>query len=271
MNWFQNILVGILFFGALALAGFFTIISEAGPFAKKGNMLVLYFDNADGVKTGSRVTVLGVPAGAVTDLNLVGVDKNGQPVKEDSPDAVAQKVAVTIEIRRPVKFYSNYKIAVKNETILSGKIIAIDPGSIKPGEDGRIPEAIAVMAPSTTDLQKERKSALEKRLENPSQKGAFVDLKGESSGDPLAGLSEMIAENRGYIRLKLNNVAEINTKINSGKGTLGLLVNDDELHRNANTVLTDAQVVVRELREGLEDTREQAPVNSFLRAALTAF
>ena len=268
MNWFQNVLVGILFFGALALAGFFTIISEAGPFAKKGNLLVLYFDNEDGVKVGSRVTVLGVPAGVVTDLALIGVDQAGLPLKEDSPDIVAQKVAVTAEIRRPVKFYSNYKIAVKNETILSGKIIAIDPGSVRPMENGKIPELISVLAPSTTDLQKERKSALEHRL---GQKGGFVDLQGESSGDPLAGLSEMISENRTDIRRTLNNVAEITTKINQGKGTLGLLVNDDELHRNANTVLTDAQIVVRELREGLEDTREQAPVNSFLRAALTAF
>ncbi|MCE9597413.1 MAG: MlaD family protein [Spirochaetia bacterium] len=267
MNWFQNILVGILFFGALALAGFFTIVSESGPFAKKGNQTVLYFDNADGIKIGSRVTVLGVPAGTVTDLSLIGVDDQRRPVAEET-QAVAQRVAVTIELKRPVKFYSNYKIAVKNETILSGKIIAIDPGSIRAGEDGKIPEVVKVLAPSTSELQSESKTALQHRIE----KGAgYTDLQGESSGDPLAGLSEVLAENRTDIRRTLNNVAEITTKINQGKGTVGLLINDDELHRNANTVLTDAQIVVRELRESLEDTREQAPVNSFLRAALTAF
>lgn len=267
MKWWQNILVGILFFGALALAGFFTIVSESGPFAKKGSQLVLFFDNADGIKTGARVTVLGVPAGSVVDLALVPVDEKNQPAEEGK--GVAQRVAVTIELRRPVKFYSNYQIAVKNETILSGKIIAIDPGSSRPNEAGRIAEPVEVLSPSTGDLKREGKTALQYTLSKGG--GAYVNLQGESSGDPLAGLSEMIAENRGDIRRTLNNVAEITTKINQGKGTIGLLVNDDELHRNANTVLTDAQVVVRELRESLEDTREQAPVNSFLRAALTAF
>lgn len=267
MNWWQNILVGILFFGALALAGFFTIVSESGPFAPKGNQMVLYFDNADGIKTGARVTILGVPAGTVVGLDLVSVDEKNQPAEDGR--GVAQRVAVTIELRRPVKFYSNYQIAVKNETILSGKIIAIDPGSSRPGPDGLIPKTVDVLSPSTTDLKREGQTALQYTLAKGG--GAYVNLQGESSGDPLAGLSEMISENRGDIRRTLNNVAEITQKINQGKGTIGLLVNDDELHRNANTVLTDAQIVVRELRESLEDTREQAPVNSFLRAALTAF
>lgn len=267
MNWWQNILVGILFFGALALAGFFTIVSESGPFAKKGNQMVLYFDNADGIKTGARVTVLGVPAGTVVDLALVSVDEKNQPAEDGK--GIAQRVAITIELRRPVKFFSNYQIAVKNETILSGKIIAINPGSSRPGEDGQPPRILEVLTPSTADLKREGQTALQYTLAKSG--GTFVNLQGESSGDPLAGLSEMISENRGDIRRTLNNVAEITTKINQGKGTIGLLVNDDELHRNANTVITDAQIVVRELRESLEDTREQAPVNSFLRAALTAF
>lgn len=229
--------------------------------------MVLYFDNADGIKTGARVTILGVPAGTVVGLDLVSVDEKNQPAEDGS--GVAQRVAVTIELRRPVKFYSNYQIAVKNETILSGKIIAIDPGSSRPGPDGQVPKTVDVLSPSTTDLKREGKTALQYTLAKGG--GAFVNLQGESSGDPLAGLSEMISENRGDIRRTLNNVAEITQKINQGKGTIGLLVNDDELHRNANTVITDAQIVVRELRESLEDTREQAPVNSFLRAALTAF
>ncbi len=73
------------------------------------------------------------------------------------------------------------------------------------------------------------------------------------------------------VRITLENLRDITDKVNKGQGTLGILINDDELHRNASTLLSDAQIVVREVREGLEDTREQAPVNSFVRAALTAF
>ena len=96
-------------------------------------------------------------------------------------------------------------------------------------------------------------------------------MKGKTNEDPLVSLSELIAENRSDIRKTISNVADISGKINSGKGTLGRLINQDDIHSNVNTTLTDAQIVLRELREGLEDTREQAPVTSFIRSALSAF
>lgn len=263
MSWVQNLMVGVLFFGALALVGFFTIVSDFGPFALPGKQMVVFFDNAEGLKIGSRVTVLGVPSGLISDIALVPVDVARKPVNEDSPLKVAQRVAVTIELKKPVYFYKNYSIAIKNESILAGKVVAIDPGNAGVGDV----ERLELFSISARDVSR-NKTALKMRLENPDIKN---DLEGISSGDPLAGVSELIEENREDVRRTINNVAEITTKINTGRGTLGLLVNDDELHRNANTVLTDAEIVVRELREGLEDTREQAPVTSFIRSALTAF
>ena len=120
------------------------------------------------------------------------------------------------------------------------------------------------------ELAKKGQTALEYHLAS-RMTGAAVDLSGVSAGDPLAGLSQLIDENRDDLRRTVNNIADITTKINEGRGTIGQLINNDDLHRNANTLVTDAQVVVKELREGLEDTREQAPVTSFIRAALTAF
>lgn len=268
MNWLQNILVGLLFFGALFLVGYFTIVSESGPFARPGKRMVFYFDNADGIKEGSKVTVLGVPSGSVTGVDLVTVDQRGDVVEPDAPDRIRQIVAVTIELKKSVVFYENYRIAIKNESLLSGKVVSVDPGSANTA-DGNVPAQIPVFSVDSAVLSSTGQSALEYRMASSSEK--FVDLKGESSGDPIAGFSELIAENREDVRRTIKNVAEITDKINSGDGTIGKLINDNELHRNANTLVTDAQIVVREVRESLEDTREQAPVTSFVRAALTAF
>lgn len=263
-------LVGLLFFGALFMVGFFTIVSQSGPFAERGKQLLLFFDNAEGIKEGSRVTVLGVPSGLVEAVDLVSVDAANNVVTDDAPERVGQRVAVTIELREDVVFYQNYIVAIKNESLLSGKVISVDPGSARPdGSDDTIQE-IRVLAVSASELSSRGQSALDYYIENRDGL-EFVELQGEASGDPVAGIAELISENRGNVRETIENVRDITRKINEGKGTLGLLVNDDELHRNANTLVTDAQTVVTELRESLEDTREQAPVTSFVRAALTAF
>lgn len=270
MKWLQNLLVGLLFFGALFMVGFFTIVSQSGPFAARGRQYVLFFDNAEGVKTGSRVTVLGVPSGLVEAVELVAVDRDNRPVPSDSPDRVGQRVAITIELQKEVVFYRNYAVAIKNENLIAGKIISIDPGSARnvEVEDGA-PATISIFSASPAELAESGQSALDRYL--ASGQADTVRLEGVASGDPVAGIAELIAENRDNVRQTIENVRDITDKINQGQGTLGLLVNDDELHRNANTLVTDAQTVVKELRESLEDTREQAPVTSFVRAALTAW
>ncbi len=271
MNWLQNLIVGTLFFGSLAILGYFTIVSESGPFAKPGQYTVVFFDNAEGIKVGSRVTVLGVPMGRVYAIDLVSVDHNLNPVEADSPYRTGQRVALTLELNRPVIFYDNYSVALKNESLLSGKIVSIDPGSVDPTDPSAADRIIPVAFYKPADLKVSGMTPLDYSIKQIDGAGTYTDLQGQSSGDPLAGISELISENREDVRRAVNNVAEITRKINTGHGTIGKLVNDDELHRDATYLLKDAEIVVREMRESLEDTREQAPVNSFIRAALTAF
>ncbi len=289
----QNILIGALFFGALSMLGFFTVISEEGPFASKGKEIVVFFDNADGIKVGSSVTVIGVRGGIVSSIDLVEVDKNRKMVGFNTTESVSQRVAVTLELKKELIFYENYTIDIKNASLLGGKVISVNPGSaieqieqieqkgtekkkisdirknddITGNEDVLINKRIQVLYFSVGGFSR---SALEQLIERRSEK-SFVELQGKSSGDPIAGLAELISENRENVRKTIQNIRDITSKINKGQGTLGQLINDDELHRNASTLVDDAQVVARELRESLEDQREQAPVNSFIRAMLTAF
>lgn len=53
-------------------------------------------------------------------------------------------------------------------------------------------------------------------------------------------------------------------KINSGKGTIAALLNDDAVYRETRSLL-------KELRESVEDLREQAPINSFIGVVFSAF
>lgn len=203
----------------------------------------VYFPNSEGIKLGSKVTVRGVPFGYVSKVDLIQIDGEGNFLSSGE-GGVSSKVEVTLVLQKPIQLYDNYSVKIRNESLLSGRVIAIDPGFYTPPP----------MNFKDTPPQKARK---------------FVE--GGTMDDPLVSLSELIAENRRDIRRTISNITQITDKINNGQGTLGKLINNDEIHSNVNTTLSDVQIVLRELREGLEDTREQAPVTSFIRAALTAF
>lgn len=143
-------------------------------------------------------------------------------------------VETELELFNKFILYENYRLVVKSDAVLGGKQINIFPG--KPaGPDG---STFAVV---------DKNSILKGKLE-----------------DPFASITSLIEENRGNIYATIKNVREFTEKMNKGKGTLARLLNDDKLVKQTDTLL-------KEVRETLEDAREQAPVTSFIRAALTAF
>jgi len=215
----NEIAVGILFFTALSILGYYTLIMSGDFFSKNEyyKMSVTFY-NSDGLEANSKVKINGVLSGSVVDVKLM-------------PD---NSVFVTLKMYNKFILYSNYKIMVKNETMLGGKYIGIDPGSGY--KDGK---AYAVVE-------------------------ARTNLLGESLGDVLTELSGLVAENRANLYKTIKNISEITAKINSGQGTLGQLINENKVYKNADDL-------IKEVRESMEDAREQAPITSFIRAALMAF
>ena len=81
----------------------------------------------------------------------------------------------------------------------------------------------------------------------------------------IAGaLTALIEDNRENIHDSIRNIRDITAKINRGQGTVAKLINEDRIY-------SQTDELVKELRETIEDAREQAPITSFIRAALTAF
>ena len=58
--------------------------------------------------------------------------------------------------------------------------------------------------------------------------------------------------------------ASILAKVDTGEGTIASLLNDPLLYRESKSLL-------KELRETVEDLREQAPINSFIGVVFSAF
>ena len=214
----SEILVGIVFFGALTILGYFTVL-KSDYFDKKEYIYAsVVFKNVEGLVMGSLVKINGVSSGKVVGIFLI----------EDG------NVKVDLKIFNKFVLYDNYRIALRPKSALGGMVVSIFPG--KSHALGRDAEVV-------TDL---------------------TLLKGFSSGEIMGLVSEILTENRVEIRETLVNLKNFTAKLNSSKGTLGKFLNDDTIHNKTGKLVDD-------LREAVEDAREQAPVTSFIRAALTAF
>ncbi len=143
-------------------------------------------------------------------------------------------VRVKMKMYLQFRLYENYRIDLRNQTALGGKTVYINPG--KPETEGRFFEEVMTR----------------------------TDLAGVSLGDPISMIAEMLDENRENIKIGISNFSEFAQKMNTGKGTIAKLVNEDTLHDETGRLM-------KEIRDTIEDSREQAPVTSFIRAALTIF
>ena len=130
--------------------------------------------------------------------------------------------------------YADYRIYVANESAIGGKQVRIYPGG-KEDKNGKISEFIA----------------------------SDVRLVGNTR-DPFDSISNVIDDNRDNIRVTVRNLRSFSEKLNSNQGTISKLLTDDKIANQTSDLL-------EQIRDTIEDLREQAPVTSFIRAALTAF
>lgn len=218
MTKLNELVVGIVFFFAMSVLGYYTIVRSDLFDTKKYFYSTVIFEDVEGLVIGSKVLVNGVESGTVTAIDLM---TNG-------------KITVSLKLYRVFNLYTNYRIILKNQSALGGRIILINPGYEE--VNGEYFETV----------------------------GSMNNLTGATIGDPLTKISEVIDENRDDIRIAIKNFTEFSEKINKGDGTIAKLVNQDTIHEQAGDL-------INELRDTIEDSREQAPVTSFIRAALSAF
>ncbi len=225
MKKINEVIVGIVFFCAMGILGYYTIIRSDLFDNRKYYYFTVVFEDVEGLAIGNKVFVNGVEAGLVSAIDL---QING-------------KIKVTLRMYRIFNLYSNYRIVITNQSALGGKIIMIAPGKAR--FKGRSYDIVS----------------------------NYENLMGESIGDPLTKISEVIDENREDIRIAVKNITDFSEKINNGDGTISKLVNEDTVHKDADNLIKDARDTMKQARDTLEDSREQAPVTSFIRALFTFF
>lgn len=112
-NWVESIVGAVV----LAVAGWFLFYSYqvgAGPSSGGGYGLVAKFTSADGVSAGSDVRISGIPVGKVAAIKL---------------DPVTYLAELRLSMNADAKIPMDSSIAIKSESLLGGRFLAIEPGA----------------------------------------------------------------------------------------------------------------------------------------------
>ena len=111
----RDFALGLVFFGAISLLLYYTIVLTGFSFREKSGLKV-WFSNASGLKEGDLVLVAGRQTGTVTGVEYF----------DQKPDD--RRIGVDLEFGKPVTLHRGYRIRISEFTVLGGRVVEIDPG-----------------------------------------------------------------------------------------------------------------------------------------------
>ena len=238
----HDFLLGLVFFGALALLLYYTIVLTGFSLTEKQERYA-WFPEAQGLKEGDRVLVAGVQAGTVKEVALY----------DNRPDD--RRIGVMMQFQQPLNLRAGYSIKIAEFSALGGRVVQIEPGPADSPPLDTGAELVGTVTPSAleglTDLVDRVGPDLEAVLGN--LKTATDDLIAGSG--VLGGLlydEEMRADTADF----LDSAAAIAKDIREGRGALGALVTDEETRERMLAIVSDAESAIEDTRVILRGVRD---------------
>jgi len=201
-----EVLVGFFMFIILIALGIFTIVLSRQNMFKKTYPVAVSFERISGLRDGDNVFLRGMKVGVVKDTFL-----------KDN------RVIVHADLDVPVQFRDGYKVEVVASSMLGGKQLKINEGSLNAPV---VPEDAVILGTSPTDILEELGAAVAGIREMTDQISA-----GQGT------LGKLIKDDELY-----NNLRDVSDKLAKGEGTIGKLINDE-------TVYTDLQATMTNLKD----------------------
>jgi phospholipid/cholesterol/gamma-HCH transport system substrate-binding protein len=211
---FAQLRVGLLVLlaGALTLAVILTISGDISLF-KNTITIRTKLPQVDGLRPGTEVRLAGVYIGQVSEVILLPVAQNA--------DQRIQSVEIVMKINKEIngvpaekRIRSDSVVKLGSIGLLGDKVIDITPGT----EGG-----------------------------NVIQDNAYVSGDKEASLNAVVSSTSNILQDIDKLSDQINQIA---TDINSGKGNLGLIIKDEKLYNNANATILESQKLVERIRDG---------------------
>ncbi len=241
----KELLVGIFFFGGLALLLFLTLRVEAAKglfFHTEEHSHRVRFDTARHMRVGDPGFVGEHRAGRITGLEVVAEDGR-------------RRVEFEFVVLAPMRVHGDSRATIWTNPLLGNSRLEVTLGSSQanPLPDG----ALVASDDPPADLSRLIAQANEVAEEiRPAIKNINAIISNVKAGEGVAGKFLMDKEMGETVAEIISELRTAAGSLNEQKGTLGLLLNDPQVYNELRELLRKARMAV-------EDAREQAPISSF--------
>ena len=242
----NSIKIGMFFCAALILFAVMIFkIKDFNPF-ETGNTFEAVFDSIYGIQTGSLVKMGGVPIGEVRGMDF----DNGQV-----------RIVLFIDPNAPIKRDSVASIKMNN--LFGGYFISVTPGS--PGLStiyGGDLETEEIMQPSDVidefgRISQDVGSLIESFDRGQQELIGEVTALVKDNSDKLDQTVDNIHKASENIAATVENIRDIVDKIKQGEGTVGKLIQEEEVYNKIDVITSDLQKLSQDTRGMVERNEER--------------
>jgi len=222
-----GLFVALAFLAAIIV---FEMIGGLGIF--RGYELHARFNNAQELKKGDPIRMAGVDIGRVEDIRLAD-----------------NKVDVVMKVRDTARVRTDSKASIRFVGLLGQNFVSIDFGT---------PTApIATPGTLLTSVEQPDLSTILAKLDTVATgvEGLTKNFTGDSINNLLGPFTDFLKENNPRLTAILGNLQTISSEIALGKGTVGKLINDDQLYTLALGTVTNLNSTADELKLTISQAR----------------
>lgn len=238
----RDFILGLVFFGTLALLLYYTIVLTGFTLNPKTN-LVAWFPDARGLKEGDAVHVAGRPTGTVREVIL------------DYERPAEVRIGVTMEFSEPPQLREGYSMSIVEYSALGGRVVEIDPGAPGSRAVNASAELVGTAEPGALevlrDLVEENREDLRAALSSMRQA-----LDNIAAGKGLLGGLINDPGMRENVESALADVRGLVADVRAGKGALGALIADEPTRERMISLIEDAGAAMSDIREVAKSANE---------------
>ena len=233
----KQMIVGLLFFGAIGILGFYTIV--VGEITlKEPMMLHVYFDRVAGLQEGNTVRISGLDVGKVKEMKLKGAG-----------------VEALLRIDKPVDIYRDYQITIRHYSPLGGRYVDILRGHKEEGlaDYSKLRgETVPELFDEASGLVEENRKNFREIVENLRNVTRSLDEATGTLGKFIKDPSVFHKTNQilDEVRATATDLRVIVRDVRSGRGAMGRLLTDDTMLKDLNETVANLRVITEDLKKG---------------------
>jgi phospholipid/cholesterol/gamma-HCH transport system substrate-binding protein len=224
----KNMLIGAFIIIACSLFVSFILFLRPSVGDEK-QALVFRFSDINNIGVGTRVLYAGRPVGEVVSIEEIP-DSRKQPVDELGRVYIYQ---VTVKVDSSVLLYDTDEVTIQTSGLLGEKSIGIVPKAAAPGV---IPKKITAKEPFYADSVDPLANAIVQITEVANEMERTFKLAADWLEENDQGMTNMV-----------KNIDVITTNISEGKGTLGKLVNEDDLYVRFSGIMSKVDIILNDI------------------------